>query len=78
MTKYASSPRRMCASSYEYVSNMTDTSGTLPSSSNESNRLAFQEIPQALSVQSLNPPVTQTRAAHFSLTYSTQESESLK
>ena len=28
--KYASSPRRICASSYEYVSGMTGKSGTLP------------------------------------------------
>jgi hypothetical protein len=40
--------------------------------------LAFEKIQQTLSVESLNPPDTQTLAAHFSLGCLTQESRLLK
>jgi hypothetical protein len=78
MMKYASSARRTCASSYEYVSGMTGNWGTHPASTNDSNNLAFQKIQQTLSVESLNPPDTQTREAHLSLACLAQESGTLR
>jgi hypothetical protein len=90
----------MCASSYEYVSNIAGKPRAIPAGCNNSNYClenfrwqecvsptslrhyralyrVLQKIQQTLSAESLNPPVTQMLAAHFSVGCLTHESRTL-
>jgi hypothetical protein len=66
--------------SNHWLENFRFHEGVSPTSSRQYRTfyLAFQKIQQTLSVESLNPPDTQTRAAHLSLACLAQESRTLR